>query len=99
MLTGWQQPFRGDFHIVRFWHERTRYRITIVPDFADPSHHSRIQIVDETEQRPDEGGPNEEARTWHPAPTLHRPERSEALLKQVEDQLGAAVVTRGRKSD
>src|SRR3954451_22806544 len=55
LLTGWQEPFRGDFHIVRYWHERTRYRITAVPDFTDPAHRSRLQITDETEERPDEG--------------------------------------------
>ena len=87
IVTGWQQPFRGDWHIVRFWHERTRYHITVVPDFNDPAHRSRIQVVDETEQRPDEGGPNVEARTWHAAPDIHRPERSQAVLSQIEAQL------------
>src|SRR6202041_1254092 len=65
LLTGWQEPFHGDFHIVRYWHERTRYHITAVPDFSDPAHRSRLQITDESEQRPDENGPNVEARTWH----------------------------------
>ena len=87
MLTDWQEPFRGDFHIVRYWHERTRYRISVAPDFSDPAHRSRLQISDETQQRPDESGINAEARTWHDAPNTRRPERSEALLKQIESQL------------
>ena len=86
LLTGWQ-AFQGDWHIARYWHERTRYRITIVPDFNDPANRARIQVSDETEQRPDESGPNIEAKTWHPAPQVHRPERSEALLHQIEIQL------------
>jgi hypothetical protein len=94
LLTGWQEPFRGDFHIVRYWHERTRYRITAVPDFTDPAHRSRLQITDETEERPDEGGLNEETKKWHPAPNTHRPERSEALLKQIESQLQTPAATR-----
>lgn len=87
LLTGWQGPFRGDWHIVRYWHERTRYRISILPDFADPAHRARIQITDETQQRPDESGPNVEARTWHPAPDIHRPERSQAVLRRIETQI------------
>jgi hypothetical protein len=94
LLTGWQEPFRGDFHVVRYWHERTRYRISIVPDFADPSHRSRLQITDESEQRPDEGGPNVEAKTWHPAPNNRRAERSGALLQQIQLKLEAPVATR-----
>ena len=94
LLTGWQEPFKGDFHIVRFWHERTRYRIHIIPAFSDPAHQSRIQIVDESEQRPDESGPNEEAKTWHSAPNNHRPERAEALLHQIEAKLEAPAATR-----
>ncbi|HSZ54325.1 MAG TPA: hypothetical protein VK797_01595 [Tepidisphaeraceae bacterium] len=94
LLTGWQEPFRGDFHVIRYWHERTRYHISVVPDFADPSQRSRLQITDESEQRPDEGGPNVDARTWHPAPNNRRPERSEALLRQIQATLEAPVATR-----
>ena len=94
LLTGWQEPFRGDFHIARYWHERTRYHITVVPDFGDPAHRSRLQISDESEERSDEGGINVEAKKWHPAPNNHRPERSEALLKQIETQLQAPAATR-----
>ncbi len=93
LLTGWQEPFQGDFHVMRYWHERTRYHITIFPDFGDPAHRSRLQIADESEQRSDESGPNVQAKTWHPAPDSHRPERSEALLKQIQAQLEAPVQT------
>jgi hypothetical protein len=93
-LTGWQEPFRGDFHVVRYWHERTRYHISVIPDFADPSHRSRLQITDESEQRPDDGGPNVDAKTWHAAPNNRRPERAEALLHQIQAKLEAPVATR-----
>lgn len=87
IVTGWQ-PFRGEFHIARYWYERTRYHITVVPDFNEPSKRSRIQVVDETQQRPDESGPNEQAKQWSAAPELHRPDRSQTLLRQIEEQLG-----------
>jgi len=89
LLTDWQEPFRGDFHIIRYWHERTRYRITVAPDFTDPAQRSRLLISDESQQRPDESGPNVEAKTWHDAPNIRRPERSTALLMQIENQLTA----------
>lgn len=93
IVTGWQQPFQGDWHIFRYWHERTRYHITVVPDFNDPTHRSHIQVVDETEQRPDESGPNVEARTWHPAPEIHRPQRAQAVLAQIETQFQSQSTT------
>ena len=89
LLTDWQEGLQGDFHIVRYWHERTRYRVTVVPDFTDPAHRSRLQISDESQQRSDESGPNLDAKTWHDAPNIRRPERDEALLKQIENQLTA----------
>jgi hypothetical protein len=94
LLTGWQEPFKGDFHIVRYWHERTRYHINVIPAFGDPAHQSRIQIVDESEQRPVDSGPNEQSNTWQSAPNNHRPERAEALLKQIEAKLEAPAATR-----
>ena len=88
IVTGWQ-PFRGDLHIVRYWHERTRYHIAVLPDFNDPAHRSRVQVVDETQPRPEESGLNKEAQQWSAAPDLHRPERSAAVLQQIESQLSA----------
>ena len=86
IVTGWS-PFRGDFHIARYWYERTRYHITVVPDFNDPSHRAHIQVADETQQRPEESGLNAEAQQWSSAPDLHRSSRSAALLDQIERQL------------
>lgn len=88
LITGWQ-PFRGEFHIARYWYERTRYHISVVPDFNDPAHRTHIQVTDETEQRAEESGFNASAEKWTPAPDLHRPDRSAALLQQIENQLGS----------
>lgn len=86
LLTGWQ-PFRGEFHIARYWYERTRYHISVLPDFNDPAHRSHIQISDETQERAEESGFNPKAEQWTPTPDLHRPQRSAALLQQIENQL------------
>src|SRR4051812_32666338 len=32
LVTGWEWH-RGDFHVARYWQERTRYTIQIVPDW------------------------------------------------------------------
>jgi hypothetical protein len=86
IVTGWK-PFQGDLHIVRYWYERTRFHIAIMPDFNDPLRRSHIRVTDETEQRAEESGPNQKANQWTPAPDIHRPERSNALLQQIETQL------------
>jgi hypothetical protein len=80
MMTGYEQH-KGDFHIGRHWQERTRYRVAIVPDFNDPTGRSRIEIWAQSEERAAEG------QRWDPNPSLHRPERAEALLKRILSQI------------
>ena len=80
IVTGWQE-FRGELHIVRYWQERTRYHVTVVPDWNDPAARSRLEVADETEQRA------ETRQKWYPAPELNRPERAAELLKRIESRL------------
>lgn len=82
IVTGWQE-FRGELHIVRYWQERTRYHISVIPDWNDPTTRSRLEVGDETQQRA------ETRQRWYPAPELNRPERAAALLRQIESQLSA----------
>ena len=91
LLTDWQEGLRGDFHIVRYWHERTHnYHIT-----ASAARTSPIRVIaagcrsamNTGSGAPDEGGINVAAKTWSDAPNIKRPERSDALLKQIETQL------------
>src|ERR1043166_7042340 len=51
ILTGWQD-FPGEFHTARRWQERTRYRISIIPDFNDPANAAAVEVRGSTEQRP-----------------------------------------------
>lgn len=82
ILTG-PQRFTGDLHVVRKWQEQTRYRITIIPDWNDPTGVSRIEVRSFTEQRATDG------QEWRPAPELQRPERARDLLNTIEAQIQA----------
>jgi len=80
IFTGWKE-YRGELHLVRYWFERTRYRITVSPQFGDPNK-SRITVEDQTEEKATEGQP------WYPAPETHRPERSQEVLNAILAQAG-----------
>jgi hypothetical protein len=81
LLTGYQE-FPGEWHIARRWQERTRYRISIVPDFKDPDSAGRVEVTPETQQRPSG------RHKWTDAPELHRPERAEAVLRYIGPRVG-----------
>lgn len=80
IVTGWRE-YRGELHIVRYWQERTRFRINVIPDWNEPTVRSRLEVGDETEQRA------ETRQKWYPAPELNRPDRAAAVLKQIESEL------------
>ena len=80
ILTGYQS-FPGDWHVARRWQERTRYRVTISPDWNEPTAAGRIEVREMTEQRAADG------MEWHPAPELVRPERAQQLLKTLDEQI------------
>ncbi|HEX4793833.1 MAG TPA: hypothetical protein VH370_08585 [Humisphaera sp.] len=75
IYTGWKE-YPGELHIVRRWYERTRFRITVSPDFSDPNR-SSIAIEDQTEERATESQP------WYPAPNTRRPERGQDVLNAI----------------
>ena len=73
LLTGWKE-YPGRVHIVRRWQERTRFKITILPDFNNPTGASHVRVVDETQEKPSAQQP------WYPAPDDRRPERAAQVL-------------------
>ncbi|HWE94608.1 MAG TPA: hypothetical protein VG269_11645 [Tepidisphaeraceae bacterium] len=79
LVTGWRE-YPGDLHIIRRWTERTRFKIVIFPDSAEPQAKSHIQVFDETQEKPSDAQP------WYPAPDRQRPERSAEVLKLIRDQ-------------
>lgn len=82
VFTGWKE-YEGAIHIVRRWRERTRFRINVAPDFADPLGKSHVEVFDETQEKPSDQQP------WYPNPDLRRPERSAEVLKAIEQSDGA----------
>lgn len=76
IVTDWKR-YRGEWHIGRHWQERTRYRITVAPDFDDPAAASRISVIAETEQRAAEG------QRWDREERVPRPQRAENALKHI----------------
>lgn len=80
IVTGWRE-YRGELHIVRYWQERTRFHINVIPDWNEPTARSRLEVGDETEQRA------ETRQKWYPAPELNRPDRAAEVLRQIESQL------------
>jgi hypothetical protein len=81
LVTGWKR-YRGDWHIGRYWQDRTRFRIDISPDFDDPTSRSRLSVVAETEQRAAEG------QRWDREPRIPRPQRAQGALKVILDAVG-----------
>jgi hypothetical protein len=79
LVTGWRE-YPGDLHIIRRWTERTRFKIVVFPDYAEPQAKSHIQVFDETQEKPSDAQP------WYPAPDRRRPERSAEVLKLIRQQ-------------
>lgn len=77
ILTGYHS-FPGEWHVARRWQERTRYRVTISPDWNEPAAAARISVREMTEQRAADG------MQWHPAPELQRLDRARELLKKLD---------------
>lgn len=85
VLTAFKEGYRGDFHITRYWQERTRYRIMVTPDWDDPAGHSMLQVSDETQVRSNDRG------TWQADPRIQRPERREELVRLIRQQIPETV--------
>ncbi|WP_428938193.1 hypothetical protein [Fontivita pretiosa] len=68
----------GQWRIARRWQERTRYRITVIPDWSDPSGKCRVQIIEQTEVRHAEG------QQWASDPQVQRRSRAEQILRRIQ---------------
>lgn len=80
IITGWKE-YPGDIHIVRRWHERTKFRISVTPDFSNPSGRSKLMVEDQTQERAIDTQP------WYNAPNTSRPDRAKSVLSQIEQHL------------
>ena len=86
ILTGWQS-FPGDWHVARRWQERTQYRITVIPDFNDPTHSGRISVQQYTDTRASEG------MKWNADPDVQRAGRADDMLKTLDQAIRSRVKT------
>jgi len=84
--TTWKEDYRGTFHIARYWQERTRFEVSIIPDWQSPQSASRLDIREETQER------SNSRAEWRHNPDVARPDRAFELLKQLESQLSAKAI-------
>ena len=82
IVTGYKE-YPGEWHIARRWQERTRYRITVIPDWNDPTGKARIEVIPETQQRA------ADVQEFKPAPELDRTQRAAEVLRAIEQKLAA----------
>ena len=76
--TDWK-AYEGEFHIARRWQDRTRFRISVIPDVNDPANASRFEVAEETQRR------SNERANWESAD--RHPERIDALVQAVDAKL------------
>jgi hypothetical protein len=78
------QRFPGTIHVARRWQEQTRYRITVSPDFDEPTRKCTVRVREFTEQRAAEG------MKWESSENLPRPQRAADLLEQIKKAAASA---------
>lgn len=83
-ITGWKS-YPGEIHIFRRWQERTRFRVSVTPDFNNPTGQAKLEVTNETETRAADG------MTWKLDSEVVRPERSQWLLDQIAKALPTAT--------
>ena len=88
LTTTWREGYRGNFHIARYWHERTQFRISIIPDWQNPQSQCRVEVTENTQERSNPRG------EWRQNLGTARPERGEEVLAQIDKQVpgGAKVL-------
>jgi hypothetical protein len=82
-ITGYKE-YPGEWHIARRWQERTRFRVSVIPDFDNPTGKARLEVAEETQTREADG------MSWKQMTEVNRPERAKELLRQIQQQLGSA---------
>ena len=80
IVTGFE-PFPGEWHIGRRWQERTQYRVTVIPDWNEPTKVGRITVQEYTETRPANG------MKWKPDPEVQRPARARQMLQTLDQAI------------
>jgi hypothetical protein len=82
-ITGYKE-YPGEWHIARRWQERTRFRVSVIPDFDNPTSKARLEVAEETQTRA------ADVQEWKPSSDIARPERAKELLEQIQRQITTA---------
>ncbi len=85
ITTTWREGYQGNFHITRYWQERTQFRISIIPDWQNPQTLCRVEVSEDTQERSNPRG------EWRPNIDTYRPERCDEVVAQIEKQLPAGT--------
>lgn len=80
LQTDWRD-YEGEFHIARRWQERSRFRVSVIPDVEKPTAAARFEIAEETQRR------SNSKANWEPASA--RPQRVQELAKQLDSRISA----------
>jgi len=72
--TDWKE-YEGEVHIARRWQERTRFRVSVIPDVNNPTGASRFEITEQTQRR------SNEKANWEAGNP--RPDRAKELAQQI----------------
>lgn len=93
ILVTTPQRFPGEWHVARRWQEQTRYRISVIPDFDQPTQKCAVEVRDFTEQRAAEG------MKWESSDPLPRPQRLADLLEAIRRSVATATAPASRNTE
>ena len=89
ITTTWQEGYQGNYHITRYWQERTQFRISIIPDWQNLQSQCRVEVTENTQERSNPRG------EWRQNLGTARPERGEEVLAQIDKQLPGGMKVLG----
>ena len=72
--TDWK-AYDGEMHIARRWQERSRFRVSVIPDVNNPTGASRFEITEQTQRR------SNEKANWEEG--ARRTQRAQELARQI----------------
>jgi hypothetical protein len=87
------QNFQGDWHIVRYWPQRTRYTVSIARDFDHPADHSRLDVTIETQEQVAGAMVNGQPK-WSHDPDNDHPERAAHLAQAIRNAAANAMTSK-----
>jgi hypothetical protein len=81
IVTSYKDGYRGNLHIARYWQERTRFRIAVIPAVNDPVNACRVEVADESQER------SNDRAGWQDRADIRRPERAQEVIQAIEAKL------------